>query len=153
MNYNDYHKLLFLYLLTQHESGYFKAHGLKAQIVFLPNGMIGSAYIAVLQHNDNVILNMFGLSDYIQDLIVHIRLPVYGLCPSLYTDEIYQLTPNITPRIKNPGNDNDTRMNIRISGLREYEEHLYSDFKTLFAIYNQPFRNHILNNGHNFRIM
>ena len=96
---------------------------------------------------------MSGLSDYIHDLIGHIRLPVHGLCPSLYTDAIYQLTPNITPRIINPGNDNDTRMNIRMSGLREYEEHLFADFKTLFAIYNQPFRNRMLNNGHHFRRM
>ena len=96
--------------------------------------MIGSAYIAALRHNDNGILNMSGLSDYIHNLIGYIRLPVHGLCPSLYTDAIYQLTPNITPRIRNPGNDNDTRMNIRMSGLREYEEHLFADFKTLFAI-------------------
>ena len=142
--------IIFLYLLTQHESGYFKAHGLKAQIFFLPNGMIGSAYIAALRHNDNGILNMSGLLDYIQDLIGHIRLPVHGLCPSLYTDAIYQLTPNITPRIINPVNDNATWMDIRMSGLREYEDHLFSDFKTLFAIYNQPFKNRMLNNGHHF---
>ena len=144
---------MFLYLLTQRESGYFKAHGLKAQIVFLPNGMIGSAYIESLRHNDNGILNMSGLSDYIHNLIGHIRLPVHGLCPYLYTDAIYQLTPNITPRMRNPTNDNGIRMNIRMSGLREYVEHLFADFKTLFAIYNQPFRNLMLNNGHHFRRM
>jgi hypothetical protein len=49
--------------LLSHSSSYFRAHGLKAQVVFLPNGMIGSVYIASMRHNDNGILNMSNLSN------------------------------------------------------------------------------------------
>lgn len=61
--------------------------------------MIGSAYIAELRHNDTGIMNMSGISDYLHKLIGHVRLPGHGLCPSLYTDAIYALAPNLTPRM------------------------------------------------------
>ena len=115
--------------------------------------MIGSAYIAALRHNDNGIMNMSGLSDYLHELIGHVRLPGHGLCPSLYTDAIYALTPNVTPRMRNTTDDNDIRMNLRMSGLREYEEHVFADYKTLFGLFHQPFRNRLLENGHHFRQM
>ena len=62
--------------------------------------MIGSAYIAALRHNDNGIMKMSGISDYLHKLIGHVRLLGHRLCPSLYTDAIYALTPNVTPRMR-----------------------------------------------------
>ena len=38
--------------------GYFRSHGLKAQVVFLPIGLIGSVFIAELRQNDTGVLNM-----------------------------------------------------------------------------------------------
>ena len=40
-----------------------------------------------------------------------------------------------------------------MSRLREYEEHVFADYKTLFGLFQQPFRNKLLDNGHHFRRM
>jgi hypothetical protein len=46
-------------------SGYLGKHGLKAQVVFLPIGLIGSIFITEICQNDNGILNMSGLNYYL----------------------------------------------------------------------------------------
>ena len=38
-------------------SGYFRCHGLKAQVVYLPIGVIGSVFIETLRQNDNGVQN------------------------------------------------------------------------------------------------
>ena len=48
--------------------GYFKSHGLKAQVLTLPNGMIGSIYLASICNSDSGLLNMNNLNDYIASL-------------------------------------------------------------------------------------
>ena len=50
-------------------SGYFRRHGLKAQVVYLPIGIIGSVYIAELRQNDNGVQNMSGLNNYLLQLL------------------------------------------------------------------------------------
>ena len=45
-------------------SGYFKEQGLKAQAVFLPNGMYRRVYIDLLAQNNKGMLNKSGLDQY-----------------------------------------------------------------------------------------
>ena len=45
-------------------SGYLCHHGLKAQVVYLPIGVIGLVFITELWQNDSGLLNMSGLNDY-----------------------------------------------------------------------------------------
>jgi hypothetical protein len=46
-------------------SGYFRKHGLKAQVVYLPIGLIESIFITKICQNNNGVLNMSGLNDYL----------------------------------------------------------------------------------------
>jgi hypothetical protein len=48
-------------------SGYLRRHGLKAQVVYLPIGIIGSVYITEIRQNDSGVLNMSGLSCRVLD--------------------------------------------------------------------------------------
>jgi hypothetical protein len=50
-------------------SVYLRSHGLKAQVVYLPIGIVGSVFITEIRQNNNGTLNMSGLSDYLVDLL------------------------------------------------------------------------------------
>ena len=71
-------------------SGYFRRHGLKAQVVFLPIGLIGCVYIAELRQNDTGVLNMSGLDRYLQSIFRQgVGFLIGGLFPCLYCDGIF----------------------------------------------------------------
>ena len=114
-------------------SGYFRGHGLKMQVVVLPNGMVGSVFGAALRHNDNGMVNLSGLSEYLQSLLAPYRLR-NGLLPCSYGDGIFAVTPAIVPRYKNPSM-HQHRVNMAMSTLRIFEEHIFGDFKTRFPIF------------------
>jgi hypothetical protein len=62
-------------------SRYLGKHGLKTQVVFLPIGLIGSIFITEIRQNDNGVLNMSGLNDYLCWLLLgHL---IRGLFPCL----------------------------------------------------------------------
>ncbi len=65
-------------------SGYLHAHGLKAQIVYLPIGVIGSVFITEIRQNDNGVQNISGLNNYLVQLLHGVF--VGGLFPVLYCD-------------------------------------------------------------------
>ena len=50
-------------------SGYLCRHGLKAQVIYLPIGIIGSVFITEIQQNDSRVLNMSGLNNYLVGLL------------------------------------------------------------------------------------
>ena len=56
------------YVLSCYFSWYFRRHGLKAQVLLLSNGMIGSIFICSLWHNDNGAQNLSGLSEYLHQI-------------------------------------------------------------------------------------
>jgi hypothetical protein len=63
-------------------SGYFRKHGLKAQVVYLPIGLIASIFITEIRQNDNGFLTMSGINDYLcWPLSGH---SIRGLFPCLY---------------------------------------------------------------------
>jgi hypothetical protein len=68
-------------------SGYFCKHGLKVQVVYLPIGLIGSIFITEICQNNNGVLNMSGLNDYLCWLLWGYL--ILGLFPYLYCDGAY----------------------------------------------------------------
>ena len=79
----DIYRTLGIYIDTQRAfySSYMKDHGLKAQIMFLPIGMIECVFITELRQNDNGVQNISGLNDYLVDLLAgHL---VGGLLPAV----------------------------------------------------------------------
>jgi hypothetical protein len=78
------------YLTIPFFSHYFRGCGLKVQVIHLPNGMIGCIYICSLRQNDNGVLNLSGLNEYLIELLQPLywrgQLPVY---PAVYGDAIF----------------------------------------------------------------
>ena len=70
-------------------SGYFKQYGLKAQAVYLPNGMFGSIYISSMAHNDIGTLNLSGLDIYLQELLADKAIGI--TYPDLYFNAIFNI--------------------------------------------------------------
>ena len=88
-------------------SCYFGGHGLKAQVVLLPNGMIGrSIFICSLRHNDNGVQNLSGLNDY----LVSNLSPLYqngnnSVYPALYGDGIFATLATIMRPYPSPNHE------------------------------------------------
>uniref|UniRef100_A0A7S2PXA2 DDE Tnp4 domain-containing protein n=1 Tax=Skeletonema marinoi TaxID=267567 RepID=A0A7S2PXA2_9STRA len=131
-------------------SGYFKDHGLKVQVVYLPMGLIGSVYVTELRQNDNGVQNMSGLNDYLLTLLRG-RL-VGGLLPALYVDGIFANLPTILPRYRNPTPEQHL-MNMRMASLRQIIEHVFGDHRTRFRIFWTPQYLYIFNQGVKIRRM
>jgi hypothetical protein len=85
-------------------SRYFRAHGIKYLSVLLPNGLTGAVFGASLSTNDNGMINLSGISDYLLQLLNPMHS--HGLFPTLFGDSIMQLTPVIQSycRIQNGRN-------------------------------------------------
>ncbi len=64
-------------------SVYLHLHGLKAQIIYLLIGVIGSAFITEIQQNDNGVQNMSGLNNYLLGLLHDV---FGGLFPAPHCD-------------------------------------------------------------------
>ena len=115
-------------------SHYFGGHGLKAQVVLLPNGMIASIFICSLRHNDNGVLNLSGLNDYLVSLIEPLYYdginPVY---PALYGDGIFSTLATIMKPYPNPNHEQKI-VNTRFSSLREDIEHKFAQVFGLYQV-------------------
>jgi hypothetical protein len=71
-------------------SGYLRGHGYKAQIVFLPIGVIGSIFITEIRQNDNGVQNMSGLNNYLVRLLQGRLVGQPGRFPCVYADGIFE---------------------------------------------------------------
>ena len=58
-------------------------------MVYLPVGLIGSIFITEISQNDNGVLNMSGLNDYLCWLLS--GHSIRGLFPCLYCDGIFAI--------------------------------------------------------------
>jgi DDE superfamily endonuclease len=121
-------------------SGYFRFHGLKVQVVFLPNGMVGSVFVASLAHNDRGMANLSGLNDYLLNLLQGQELPpdrVYF--PALYADGIFTLSETIIPRYTGRDlTDFNQQLNTRMSAVRISIEHCLGIHRNLFKLFSTP---------------
>jgi len=104
-------------------SRYFRYHGLKLQVILLPNGMIGNVFITSLVHNDMGVLKLSGLSEQLLRLLRNIHLPD-GHYPALFVDGIFTPTPVVIPRYVNP-TPRQERVNACTSSLRMENEHIF----------------------------
>lgn len=129
-------------------SAYFRSHGLKCLLVFLPNGMIGSIFIASLAHNDRGIQNMAGLNDYLVSLMENGIERIGGLhYPSLYGDAIFSPMLAIVPRFDRRALrhfSNELRryyqqLNDRMAGVRESIEHVFGQLFNLFKLLHHAY--------------
>ena len=131
-------------------SGYFKAHGLKAQVVYLPIGIIGSVFIDSIRENDNGMQNISGLNDYVMELLRHHL--VGGLFPCLFGDGIFRLLATIVPRFRNP-TPPLRLLNQRLCGLREVIEHVFAQHHIRFRLFDVPDRLRLWTHGVKIRRM
>ena len=125
-------------------SGYLRRHGLKAQVVYLPIGIIGSVYITELRQNDNGTLNISGLNNYLVQLLRGFL--VDGLFPALFCDGIFAVLATIVPRFRNPSPELQL-LNQRLNGMREIIEHIFADHRNRFPLFNVPQHFRLFNHG------
>jgi hypothetical protein len=132
-------------------SRYFRGHGLKAQVVHLPNGMIGSIFICSLRHNDNGVQNLSGLNDH----LVSILVPLYEsngnlIYPAVYGDAIFTPLATITRPYPNPNHEQKI-VNTRFSSLREDIEHKFAQIFGLYQVLRNAARHHLFWNAEHTR--
>jgi len=115
-------------------SGYFKKHGLKCQLVYLPNGLIGSVFITEIRQNDNGVQNMSGLNNHLLR-VLHGNF-IGALAPALYCDGIFSLLPTIIPRYTNNPTADERLLNLRMSSIRECIEWVFADHHQFFRLFH-----------------
>ena len=99
-------------------SRYGKQHGLKTQVVLLPNGMCGHCWVHSIAQNDRGLINLSGLEEYMKSILEPFRVGTLLLLPATYGDSIY--LPSDVILVK--GNNNGVYFN-RMNSLREKIEH------------------------------
>ena len=110
--------------------------------MFLPNGMVGSVYVASLRHNDNGVQNMSGLNDYLCRILSAFRF-ASGCLPCLYADGIFSTLPTIIPRFSLLAARNELEriyfkeINRAMSPLRNTVEHLFGHHANLFKLFER----------------
>lgn len=88
---------------------------MKVLVIVLPNGFIASAFVASLCHNDNGLVSMPGLNDYLRNLLAGMHLPS-GLLPATYGDGIFAMLETMTSRTRSAMEESDIRINTRMAG-------------------------------------
>ena len=119
-------------------SGYFSAHGMKVQALTLPNGMFDSIYVASLRTSDSGLLNMSGLDNYLSSLFreIHVRMATaFDQFPAVYGDGIFPQLATIVARYSSP-DVNESRINVRMSSVRQSIEHIFALHKNTFKLFN-----------------
>lgn len=138
-------------------SGYLRRHGLKAQVVYLPIGIIGSVFITELRQNDNGVQNISGLNDYLCELLQDTVLEDGddgddNLLPALYCDGIFAVLETILPRFTNPTAELH-QLNMRMASARQIIEHVFGDHRTRFKLFSVPHTLHLFDQGVKVRKM
>lgn len=124
-------------------SGYFTSHGLKSQVIVLPNGMVRSIFIAGPRQSDRGLLNMSGLNEYLATLFSDtlitlesdgVEIDVY---PALYGDCTFPQTPTIVSRWRTPTLEQDF-INRRMASARMAIEHMFGIHRSTFKMFGNP---------------
>ena len=105
---------------------YGKMWGMKCQGVFIPNGLLANIYIASVAQNDKGVINISGLEEELQRLLMPYRLS-NGALPVLYGDNIYDLSTVIAKP-----NGVKNIFNFRINSARIDIEHKFGLMTSLF---------------------
>jgi hypothetical protein len=125
-------------------SGYLRHHGLKAQVVYLPIGVIRLVFITELRQNDSGLLNMSGLNDYLVGLLSGNL--VGQLLPCLYCDGIFANLATILPRYTKPTPE-ERLLNLKLASQRQCIEHMFGDHRNRFKLFSVPHYLCLFNQG------
>ena len=99
-------------------SRYGKKHGVKTQVLLLPNGMCGHCWVHSMAQNDKGVINLSGLEEYMKDVLDPFRVGNCLMLPATYADSIYMASEVVIVKGDNTGVYFD-----RMNGLREKIEH------------------------------
>jgi hypothetical protein len=124
--------------------GYLRCHGLKAQVVYLPIGIIGSVFITKLRQNDSGVLNMSGLNNFLLGLLSGNL--VGQLLPCLYCDGIFTNLTTILSRYINPTPEKRL-LNLKLASQRQCIEHVFGDHRNRFKLFSVPHYLRLFNQG------
>ena len=134
-------------------SAYFAGHGIKIQVLSLPNRMVGLVYLGSWRESDSGLLNMSGLDSYLSRLFseFNMHLPdAHGQLPAVYGDGIFPQLSTIVARYQNEEDGHDDvhrRINTCMASVRESIEHLFSIHYHIFALFHDPARFRLLVSG------
>ena len=113
-------------------------------MVYLPIGLIGSIFITEICQNDNGVLNMSGLNDYLCWLLSgHL---IRGLFPCLYCDGIFAIHSTILPQCDKPMPE-QMYLNLKFASERQCIEHCFCDHRTRFKLFWVPHNFHLFDRG------
>ena len=117
-------------------SGYQRAHGFKAHILWLPIGLIGCVFVTEVRQNDNGVQNISGLSDYLRRLLRGC-LTSARLFPAVFCDGIFAVLSTVVPRYVNPTPPQHL-LNMRLNKFRQMNEHVNARHRQLFSLFAIP---------------
>ena len=122
-------------------------------MIFLPNGMIGTVFVTSLRHNDNGLVNMSGLNEYLYNLFLarNLQLP-NGLMPATYGDAIFTTHETIISRTNRNPTEAEWLIDLHMSAQRIHAEHCFSDHNNLFGMFfRHSCRLQLFNGGEHVR--
>jgi hypothetical protein len=96
--------------------------------------MIGSIFGASWNNNDNGILNLSGLADYLISILQPIGSAIGNFFPAIYGDGIFAVSATICGRCRAPLSDWEEIVNICMALLHICIEHLFSLYFNLFKL-------------------
>ena len=99
-------------------------------------GIVGGVHITEMRQDDNGVLNIRGLSDYLAEFLGNICVGGLFLC--LYGDSIFKLLPTLIPRQRSPCPLAARLVHVCLSTLRQICEHVNSDHKHNFHLWEVP---------------
>jgi hypothetical protein len=136
-----------MHQLTFQCSRYFRGHGLRAQVLLLLSGMIGSIFICSLHQNDNGAQNLSGLNDYLVQLLPPLyRVHNQWMYPAVYGDTIFTPLATLTWPYLN-ANKEQCIVNARFSSLHEDIEHKFAQIFGLYQVLQASWRHQLFFNG------
>ncbi len=119
-------------------------HGLKAQIVHLPFGVVRSIFITEMRQNDIGVQSISGLNNYLLELLHGIFIG--GLFLAVYCDGIYAALATILPQFRNPTTDLHI-LNMRLAFLNECIENVLGGHHNRFGLFRLNNRLHLFDRG------
>jgi hypothetical protein len=119
-------------------------HGLKAQVVYLPIGIVGLVFITEIWQNSSGMLNVSGLNDYLVGLLSGNL--VGQLLPCLYCNGIFVNLATILPRYTNPTPE-EQLLNLKLTSQRQCIKHVVGDHRICYKLFSVPHYLHLYNQG------
>ena len=136
-------------------TGFMKKHGLKAQTVYFPDGMVGSVFVASMRNNDNGMMNLSALGDLLND-----AFPVMDDCETglavkyaLFCDGIFHNHECLFNKPHICHDEYEEMLFIHMNSMQVLIENMYARFKTLFPIFSMGKRNSIDRDGNIVRMI